>query len=288
MQRVKRMDFLSLTVFCTVAHEQSVTKAAVLLGRAPSNMTTRLRQIEAELGTPLFERQTKRMVLNAQGRIYLDYAQRMLALAEDARLAIQPAHMATTLRVGAMECTLASRLPVPLARFNAAWPTIAVSLTAAPSAQLLQALAAQEVDCAFVAQPPDAACLNGMDAQRVPAFDEELQLLSSSGYWAQGEGAVLAVFAPGCAYRAVAEAWVQTCSAGRQVRELRQVASYHEMFAYTAAGACACIMPASVINLMMPDVSLERTTLRVMETWLVSRSGFASPAFAGFRREMLA
>ncbi|WP_159101960.1 LysR family transcriptional regulator [Acetobacter okinawensis] len=92
------MDFLSLTVFCAVAREQSVTRAAALLGRAPSNITTRLRQMEAELGVPLFERQTKRMLLSAQGRIYLEYAQRMLTLAEDAKMAVQPAHTATTLR----------------------------------------------------------------------------------------------------------------------------------------------------------------------------------------------
>ena len=282
------MDFLSLTVFCAVAHEQSVTKAAAVLGRAPSNITTRLRQMEAELGSPLFERQTKRMVLNAQGRTYLDYAQRMLTLAEEARLAIQPVCAAETLRVGAMECTLASRLPAPLARFNAAWPTIAVSLSAAPSTQLLQALATHQLDCAFVAQPPDGALLNGMDVQRVPAFEEELQLLSPSGYWEQDTQKVLAVFAPGCSCRAVVEIWVRERGAGQGALVLRQVASCHEMYAYAAAGACACIMPASVITLMVPDVSLERTTLRMMETWLVSRSGFASPAFARFRREILA
>ena len=288
MQRVKRMDFLSLTVFCAVAREQSVTRAAALLGRAPSNITTRLRQMEAELGVPLFERQTKRMLLSAQGRIYLEYAQRMLTLAEDAKMAIQPAHTATILRVGAMECTLASRLPVPLARFKAAWPAISVSLTAGPSAQLLRALAAQDLDCALLAQHPGASFPNTLHAQEVPAFEEELQLLCSSGYWAHGAQKVLAVFAPGCSYRAVAEAWLHEHHAGGEGVTLRQVASYHEMFAYTAVGACACIMPASVITLMVLDVTLERTTLCTMPTWLVSRSGFLSTAFAAFSREILA
>ena len=99
---------------------------------------------------------------------------------------------------------------------------------------------------------------------------------------------MLAVFAPGCSCRAVVEIWVRERGAGQGALVLRQVASCHEMYAYAAAGACACIMPASVITLMVPDVLLERTTPRMMETWRVSRSGFVFPAFAGFRREILA
>ena len=81
-----------------------------------------------------------------------------------------------------MECTLAGRLPALLAGLNAAWPTIAVSLSAAPSTHLLQAVATHQPDCAFAAQPPGGALLNGMDVQRMPAFEKELQLLSPSGY----------------------------------------------------------------------------------------------------------
>lgn len=50
------MDLATLSMFRTVAQEQSVTRAADLLGRVPSNVTTRIQQLEAEIGVALFQR----------------------------------------------------------------------------------------------------------------------------------------------------------------------------------------------------------------------------------------
>jgi DNA-binding transcriptional LysR family regulator len=53
------MNHTTLQIFKTVAEEQSVTRAAKRLGRAQSNITTRIHQLEEELGVELFARGNK-------------------------------------------------------------------------------------------------------------------------------------------------------------------------------------------------------------------------------------
>jgi len=59
------MDLQTLKIFTAVAAEMSITRAASRLGRAPSNVTTRIQQLEAELGAALFIRAGKRITLSA-------------------------------------------------------------------------------------------------------------------------------------------------------------------------------------------------------------------------------
>ena len=74
------LDLAALDIFRTVAAEGSVTRAAERLQRVQSNVTTRVRQLEADLGTPLFLREGKRMALTPEGEVLRGYADRLLAL----------------------------------------------------------------------------------------------------------------------------------------------------------------------------------------------------------------
>ena len=108
------MDLSNLDIFCAIARHSSVTRAAHELQRAQSNVTTRLRQLESELGVELFLRSGKRMTLTPAGQTLLGYAERLLALAAETRQALHPGDPRGLLRLGTMESTAASRLPQPL------------------------------------------------------------------------------------------------------------------------------------------------------------------------------
>ena len=84
------MDLSSLEIFRTVVREGGVTRAAQQLNRVQSNVTTRIRQLEASLGVQLFVRESKRMVLTPAGHTLLTYADDILRLAAEARQAVQP------------------------------------------------------------------------------------------------------------------------------------------------------------------------------------------------------
>ncbi len=58
------MDLTQLEMFNAVAEAGSITQAAAIVHRVPSNLTTRLRQLETELGVDLFIRENQRLRLS--------------------------------------------------------------------------------------------------------------------------------------------------------------------------------------------------------------------------------
>ena len=77
------MELSYLRVFQAVAEEGSITRAATRLHRVPSNLSTRLRQLEESLGVELFLRERQRLTLSPAGKVMLGYAERMFALQAD-------------------------------------------------------------------------------------------------------------------------------------------------------------------------------------------------------------
>lgn len=285
------MDLAALSVFRTVAREQSITRAAELLNRVPSNVTTRIQQLEAEIGIALFQRDKKRMTLTNEGKTYLDYVERILNLAEEAQQVINPTEPSGTLRIGSMESTVASRLPIPLASYNKQWPQITIDLTTAPTRQLIDALLTHHIDCAMIAVPSEEWWLDRSTLDMTPVFREELVLLLPSGHPPVQspqdiKPKALAAFAPGCTYRMLAAEWLSGAGTLKQPFAIQEVKSYHAMFACTAAGACISIMPRSVVDLMRHQGSVEEHPLMMVDTYLASRPDFSTPAFSELRETL--
>ncbi len=286
-----KLDLSVLDVFRAVAAEQSVTKASSRLGRVPSNVTTRIQQLERDLGVTLFSREGKRMRLTRQGEIFMTYAIRLSALAEEARSALKPSGPAGLFRLGSIESTAASRLPPVLARFHAAWPAVSLQLSTGGTRRLLHRLLAHELDCALVSQPPVEGIDTGFDAERLEAetiFTEDLLIVLPPSHPPMATAAdlrvdSLAALEPGCTYRAVAERWV------RNARSLRvqDLTSYHAMLAAVSTGNAVGVMPRSVLDLLPGGGEVGVHRLGPINTLLARRRGEASPAFAAFRQALL-
>ncbi|WP_370206451.1 LysR family transcriptional regulator [Pararhodobacter marinus] len=284
------MDLATLSVFRAVARERSVTRAAALLGRAPSNVTTRIQQLETELGTALFHRHRNRLTLSDKGRLFLEYAERILALEDEARQRLDPATPRGTLRIGSMESTLASRLGAPLARFARDWPNVTLDLTSGASRPLIDAVTEGRIDAALVAFTPGEDPNEAGDLEAIPIYRETLLLMLPPDHPDMRDPDLLrprtlAAFAPGCTYRALAEDWLAT-EGGPPVR-VHEVPSYHAMFACTAAGACLSVMPESVVALMPDRAALRTRPLMSVDTCLINRRGFDTAAFSAFRERLL-
>ena len=274
------MDLSALEIFRAVATEGSVTRAAERLGRVQSNVTTRVQQLEEQLGSALFRREGKRMLLTPAGESLRSYADRLLALAEEARQAVRGDTPSGRLRLGAMESTAAARLPQPLARLHAQWPELLLDVSTAASCQLVEQVLAHTLDAALVAWPPP-----GVDPEaavdRTTVFTEELLLALPASHAAlQNKGALeldtLAAFAPGCTYRSIGEAWVRQRN-GRAPRVL-ELASYHAILACVAAGRCAGVVPRAVLDLMRDPPPLQLVPLQRCDTVLVRRTGYRTAA----------
>lgn len=284
------MDLTALEIFRAVAQEGSVTRAAERLGRVQSNVTTRVQQLEEQLGATLFLREGKRMVPTPAGESLRGYADRLLALAEEARQSVHPHEPGGRLRLGAMESTAAARLPQPLAQLHAQWPGLVLELSTAPSRQLVEQVLAHQIDCALVAWPPP-----GIDAdaplEHAAMFTEPLLLALPADHPPVHTPQdlqldTLAAFSNGCTYRRMGESFLQQKS-GSPPRVL-ELASYHAILACVAAGRCAGVVPQAVIDLMREPPALRWVALGRCDTVLVTRRGYQSPALQALRAALLA
>ena len=281
------MDFVALEIFCAVAAEGSVTRAAQRLQRVQSNVTTRVRQLEDAVGCALFLREGKRIALTPEGQTLLAYAQRLLALAEEARQALQPSQPQGRLRLGAMESTAASRLPGPLARFHGQWPGVALELSTGASQGLLDRLRAHTLDAVLIAWPPGQPSDPALDA--VPVFCEELLLALPADHPPISgpqdvQPGTLAAFERGCSYRHIAQQWLAARTPPLQWLEL---GSYHAILACVAAGNCVGVVPRSVLELARTPPALHLHPLQSVDTLLVRRAGYRSAALDALQQTLL-
>jgi DNA-binding transcriptional LysR family regulator len=199
------MELSDLKTFAAVARAGGITRAADELNTVQSNVTQRVKALEAEIGTPLFERHSRGMTLTGAGKRLLPYAQRMAALSREAVLAARDdGEPKGPLSIGSMETTAAVRLPPLLADFHRRYPAVRLSLRTATTADLVAAVIEGSLDGAFVAGPIAHA-----DLTAVAAFREELVLVSARRWKTLAElragtpesGPTALVFRTGCTYR---------------------------------------------------------------------------------------
>jgi len=292
--RERTMDLAALTVFRAVVRENGVTRAAMKLNRVQSNVTTRVKQLEAELGTPLFVRDGRRLVLTPAGETLLPYAERLLALADEARQALVDDKPRGRLSLGTMESTAATRLPSLLATYHQRWPDVALELTTATTGCLHERLVKFEIDAALMARPPEPGMLDeSLDS--VPVFQESLVMLTPRGHRPIRQASDIALstlvaFERGCSYREYIERWY----AGHGIRPARvlELGSYHAIVACVAAGAGVAVAPRSVLELLprgADDVAVHALDeLDAIDTLLVWRRGQCSAALKALRELLLA
>jgi DNA-binding transcriptional LysR family regulator len=242
----RTMDLVDLNVFRTVVSAGGITRAAEQLHRVQSNVTTRIRQLEEDLGVQLFIREGKRMHVSPAGRTLLGYADRLLDLAREAREAVHEEQPSGLLRLGAMESTAAVRLPAPLSEYHGRYPAVTLELRTGNPGQLASAILEGEIDAAFAAEP-----IADAPFEKVAVFDEELVIVAPASHPRvtsprdAREGTIL-VFEHGCPHRRHLEEWFARSgeTPGRRV----EMSSYHAMLGCVIAGMGVSLVPKSVLD----------------------------------------
>src|SRR3990172_2061839 len=282
------IDLTALEIFKTVAEQGSITKAAIRLHRVPSNVTTRVKQLEERLGAKLFLRGNRRLVLSAEGKRLLGYADRLLHLSSEAQAALRNGLPTGVFQIGALESTAATRLPPILSRYHRSYPEVRLELVTGTTGALIAKVLNREVEAAFIAEPFTADDLEGD-----PVFCEELVLITPKSFRkiktpTDIGRTTLIAFATGCSYRRRLEAWL---GSARVVPErVMEFGSYHAIVLCVAAGAGIAIVPRSVlrVSLGQRDVKAYRLPEAVAKarTCLVWRRGHQSIALHAMRAEL--
>jgi DNA-binding transcriptional LysR family regulator len=284
------MDLTDLEIFRSVVQEGGVTRAAEKLNRVQSNVTTRVRQLEADLGVELFIREGKRLHLSPAGKRLLDYADRLLELADEARDAMHDAKPRGVLRLGSMESTASVRLPVPLNEYLSRYPEVSLDLRIGTPRELAPMVREGALDAALVAEP-----IADAPFEKTPIYEEELVIIAGANHPPirsprDANGRPVLAFEAGCPYRQRLESWF--ANSGELSERVIETSSYHAILGCAVAGMGISMVPRMVLK-TFPDAKL----LSVHEiapqfgrapTVLIRRKGAISPKVSALIEVLMA
>lgn len=124
------MELRHLRYFLAVAERGHVTRAAEALHVSQPTLSQQLRQLEEEIGVPLFDRLGRHLQLTQPGQIFRQRALRALQELEEARVAIEELEglQRGDVRVGTVQTVNAYLLPKVLARFSMHYPGVGIRI----------------------------------------------------------------------------------------------------------------------------------------------------------------
>ena len=140
-----------------VVEEATWALAAERVGVSPSALSQGLSELERRLGVALFESRGRRRVLRRSARPVVEHARRVLALTRDLvewSDRVRGARQGRV-RLGMIDVAVVVHFPNVVAEFRAQRPDVELTLSVAPSAQLLDGLRDGSLDLVVCVQPPE-------------------------------------------------------------------------------------------------------------------------------------
>jgi DNA-binding transcriptional LysR family regulator len=281
------MDLSALKTFQAVAETASVTRAADKLCCVPSAVTARLRQLEQEIGQPLFLRERQGMILTPKGRVLLDYAKKAMVLFDEAEKAVRHDDLPQgTLKVGATDTAATLYLPRVFAQYHLSYPDVSLEVTSGVTETLIAGVRDHKLDCAIVNREVRDPLFKAEQVRR-----ERLVLVSALtvDQITDADEFTFLAAPTGCVQRARVEEWWSE-GAHAPIR-LIEMANIEMRISCAAAGMGVTVLPLSTLERLA-----DRETVRIhdvpepwawLDTFLISRAD--SPSFAARRlfREMV-
>ncbi|MER5396423.1 LysR family transcriptional regulator [Streptomyces sp. NPDC002599] len=247
------MDLRQMEVVVAVAEEGGFTAAAQRLHVVQSAVSSAVLALERELGTPLFDRTTHRVVLTPAGEAFVPAARAALRAAEQARATVDlvRGQLRGRVTIGTARGVWAD-LHRPLAALRAEHPGVVVRLRQGSMADIRHGLREGSVDLAVVAL--DRQRQRGL-VTRLLSY-EEMVLVSASSRPLSGAGPdgtvtlaeaarlPLVDFAPGWAIRLCVDRAFRAAGVEREaVFEVDDIVAAAELVRDDLG---VCVMPASI------------------------------------------
>lgn len=180
------MEIRQLRYFVNAAKTLSFTEAANLSHVAQSTLSQQVKQLEDELGVPLFHRVGRRVELTAEGSLFLHDASRLL---DDERQALQRLADLNRLEGGTVTVGIASGLGLSalltdaLTEYNKLYPHVEIRIRQLAGPQLTGRLRNHDIDIALTFSPDEEKDLSmhPLFATRLCAVVGEHHALSGRG-----------------------------------------------------------------------------------------------------------
>ncbi|MFY0611374.1 MAG: LysR family transcriptional regulator [Hyphomicrobiaceae bacterium] len=251
MRNVSHLNLHALEMFRHVAVEGSILAASAKLHRVQSNVSTRIKQLEEQVGAALFVRRARGLSLTEDGEVLLRYAEQMLALSNEALDALHSSYPTGEFRIGTMESTAAVRLPSVLSAYHKQFSDVQIHVETDTAGALTNRLLSGDIDVAFIAEP-----LSHAELVSEPVFVEQLMLISPPSFASlrnrqKINGATMIAFEEGCAYRRYLQDWLS--EERIQPGQILSVGSYLAILACVSAGTGLAVVPKSVLDAIASD-----------------------------------
>jgi DNA-binding transcriptional LysR family regulator len=277
------MDAKDLKVFETVARCQGINRAAAELHTVQSNVTGRVRQLEAELGVALFERHPGGMKLTPAGERLMPYAQQVRAAINNAKRAISDADAPCgPLAVGIRRSTSALHLTGMLSSYLAAYPDVNVQVRTETSSVLTDLVLEHRLEGAFVCNPIEHRDLVGETV-----FDEELVILTAADVtdlYALRPDTRMIVLGQGSMYQRRLETVLKR--GGVEIRNVLELGTLENIMSCVGAGLGVTLLPRGIVkalsNRYVRAHKIQGEDCRVQTVFIRRRDGFVSSALSAF------
>ncbi|MCY1164922.1 HTH-type transcriptional regulator GltR [compost metagenome] len=238
------MELSQLRMFKAVADTGSIIRASELLHCVPSNITTRIKHLEDELGTLLFIRQGRGLIISPSGITFLEYVNQILLLSEEAYRAIDiNAPPSGVLKIGAIESSATSRLPKLLSEYHQKYPLVKLQFSTGTWPQLIKDILELKLDGAIIAVDQRHPLID-----RLKIYNEELVIIASSSLGKIEQASNLSdktifMWPVGCPYRNALEQWLGSNNVFVQITS---IASYATILGCVSAGSGVSLVPRGV------------------------------------------
>jgi DNA-binding transcriptional LysR family regulator len=132
----------------------SFARAAVQLGRSQSAVSMQLKRLEDQAGHPLFQRSGRGLVPTEAGEALLAYARRIVAMHDEAAVALGASSALPTIRLGLPQDFFEDVMPEALASFSELRPNVHVEVRAGLNYALEEEVNAGRLDVALAFAEP--------------------------------------------------------------------------------------------------------------------------------------
>ena len=153
----EQIDLDLVRAFMAVARTHSFTKAGALTFRTQSAISLQIRKLEAVLDERLFRRTARAVTLTPAGERFFGYAERLLALHDEALSAFRDEEVSGLIRLGTPEDFATAHLPRALARFSQAHPGVQLQVTCDLTLNLMDMFDGGQLDIVLVKREPTAS-----------------------------------------------------------------------------------------------------------------------------------
>ncbi|BAI80894.1 transcriptional regulator, LysR family [Deferribacter desulfuricans SSM1] len=162
-----------LEIFWYVATYGSITKTAEILNLTQPAVSLALKELENQIGEPLFERVDKKLILNDKGKAAKQYVKKFLGHFEELKSVLQSKHV-SNMRIGASTTIGNYILPELISNYMKEYPNVKFNLFVSNTENILKKIDNFEIDIGFIEGVADSS-----KYQLIQWMEDELVIFSS-------------------------------------------------------------------------------------------------------------